>query len=109
MGIENISTGYKPEFALGALYHGFNAGSADNASQLSNLIQEQALQKARIADPMDLIQKFYEGNWQMLKHNLLIISLHKFIGQIGQMDTQDAAGTLAQGLLPFRQKLEKLN
>lgn len=104
MGIENISTGYKPEFALGALYHGFNAGSADNASQLSNLIQEQALQKARIADPMDLIQKFYEAKLADAKTQSTDYIPAQIRGQIGQMNTQDAAGTLAQGLLQFRQK-----
>lgn len=104
MGIENIATGYKPEFALGALYHGFNAGSADNASQLSNLIQEQALQKSRIGDPMDLIQKFYESQLANAKSQSPDYIPAQIRGQIGQMNSQDAAGTLAQGLLPFKQQ-----
>lgn len=61
MAIENIATGYKPQFALGALYHGFNAGSQDNASQLANLIQEQALQKSIETDPYDVLRSQYEG------------------------------------------------
>jgi len=104
MGIENIATGYKPEFALGALYHGFNAGSADNASQLSNLIQEQALQKSRIGDPLDLIQKFYDAQLANAKSQSPDYIPAQLRGQIGQMNSQEAAGTLAQGLLPFKQR-----
>ena len=107
MGIENIATGYKPEFALGALYHGFNAGSADNASQLSNLIQEQALQKSRIGDPLDLIQKFYEAQLANAKSQSPDYIPMQLSGQIGQMQTQEATGKTAQALQPFKQKAEQ--
>lgn len=107
MGIENIATGYKPEFALGALYHGFNAGSADNASQLANLVQEQALQKSRIGDPLDLIQKFYEAQLANAKSQSPDYIPMQLSGQIGQMQTQEAAGKTAQALQPFKQKAEQ--
>ena len=107
MGIENIATGYKPEFALGALYHGFNAGSADNASQLANLIQEQALQKSRIGDPLDLIKQFYEAQLANAKSQSPDYIPMQLSGQIGQMQTQEAAGKTAQALQPFKQKAEQ--
>ena len=89
MGIENIATGYKPEFALGALYHGFNAGSADNASQLSNLNQEQALQKSRIGDPLDLIKKQYEAmvaNAQMNNPKYIPAQMQGDMGKFASSD-----------------------
>ena len=98
MAYQEISTGYKPEFALGALYHGFNAGSADNASQLSNLIQEQALQKSRIGDPLDLIQKFYDSQLANAKMNSPDYIPAQLRGQIGQMNLQDVAGRKAVNL-----------
>lgn len=94
MGIENIATGYKPEFALGALYHGFNAGSADNASQLSNLIQEQALQKSRIGDPLDLIKKQYEAmvaNAQMQNPDYIPAQMQ---GDMGRFASSAARGKI---------------
>lgn len=94
MGIENIATGYKPEFALGALYHGFNAGSADNASQLSNLIQEQALQKSRIGDPLDLIKKQYEAmvaNAQMQNPDYIPAQIK---GEMGRFASSAAKGKI---------------
>lgn len=106
MAIENISTGYKPEFALGALYHGFNAGSQDNASQLANLIQEQALQKSRVEDPYEVLKTQYEGLLANAKSNSPSYIPWMLQGTEGQMKSQDAAGQLAQGLLPFKQKAE---
>ena len=62
MGIENISTGYKPEFALGALYHGFNAANADEASQLELIKNYLANQKAQ----MELPTAALEGSRSLL-------------------------------------------
>jgi hypothetical protein len=107
MGIENISTGYKPEFSLGALYHGFNAGSQDNASQLANLIQEQALQKSRVEDPYEVLKTQYEGLLANAKSNSPSYIPWMMQGTEGQMKSQDAAGQLAQSLLPFKQRAEE--
>jgi len=118
MGIENIATGYKPEFALGALYHGFNAGSADNASQLSNLIQEQALQKSRIGDPLDLIKKQYEAmvaNAQMNNPNYIPAQMQGDMGKFassaakGKIDSSSVDEQIKALLAELAQKTGKSN
>jgi len=118
MGIENIATGYKPEFALGALYHGFNAGSADNASQLSNLIQEQALQKSRIGDPLDLIKKQYEAmvaNAQMNSPKYIPAQMQGDMGKFassaakGKIDSSSVDEQIKALLAELAQKTGKSN
>lgn len=118
MGIENIATGYKPEFALGALYHGFNAGSADNASQLSNLIQEQALQKSRIGDPLDLIKKQYEAmvaNAQMNNPDYIPAQMQGDMGRFassaakGKIDSSSVDEQIKALLAELAQKTGKSN
>jgi len=118
MGIENIATGYKPEFALGALYHGFNAGSADNASQLSNLIQEQALQKSRIGDPLDLIKKQYEAmvaNAQMQNPDYIPAQMQGDMGKFassaakGKIDSSSVDDQIKALLAELAQKTGKSN
>ena len=118
MGIENIATGYKPEFALGALYHGFNAGSADNASQLSNLIQEQALQKSRIGDPLDLIKKQYEAmvaNAQMNNPDYIPAHMQGDMGRFassaakGKIDSSSVDEQIKALLAELAQKTGKSN
>lgn len=96
MAYQDISTGYKPEFALGALYQGYNAGNADNASQLANLANEQALQKARITDPYDALKSVYEGQLANAKSQDPNYIPWQLKGQMGQMMSQDAAGRMKQ-------------
>lgn len=107
MSIPMIETGYKPQFSLGALYQGFNAGSADNAAQLANLAKEWELQKSRAEDPYKVLSSMYQGELDNAKMQSPDYIPWQMTGQIGQMKSQDAAGQLAQGLLPFKQKAEE--
>ena len=90
MGIENISTGYKPEFALGALYHGFNAANADEASQLELIKNYLANQKAQ----MELPTAALEGSRSLLMGTPENVTAYAQ-GQLGTFADQAAKGKLA--------------
>ena len=90
MAIENISTGYKPEFTLGALYHGFNAANADEASQLELLKQYLANQKAQ----MELPTAALEGSRALLMGTPENVDAYAK-GQLGTFADQAAKGKLA--------------
>jgi len=98
MSIPMIETGYKPQFSLGALYQGFNAGSADNAAQLANLAKEWELQKSRAEDPYKVLSSMYQGNLDNAKMQDPNYIPWQLAGQVGQMQTQEAAGRKAQAL-----------
>jgi len=97
MAIEQISTGYKPEFALGALYHGFNAGNADNASRLANLQAEWELQKSQAEDPYKVMEAILAGNRANAMNTPDMLDWHTR-GYKGQMQSQDASGRMAHAL-----------
>lgn len=54
MALPEISTGYKPEFGLGALYQGFNAGNADQSAQEEIIKQFLANQRSQQMNPLDV-------------------------------------------------------
>jgi len=54
MAYQEISTGYKPEFTLGGLYHGFNAANAEDLSQEELLKQYLANQREQQMQPLDI-------------------------------------------------------
>lgn len=95
MAYQEISTGYKPEFALGALYQGYNAGNAMNASELANLKAEEELQYDRLNNPLRLIKENYEAANAQGKLDDPNYLPWQRAGQIGQMQTQYAAGKKA--------------
>jgi len=98
MGLEQISTGYKPEFALGALYQGYNAGNADNAAQLQNLADEEKLQRSRLEDPYKVLEAMLAGNRANAMNTPEMLDLYTK-GYGGQMNSQIAAGKKAMGLV----------
>lgn len=53
MAISQIETGYKPEFALGAMYQGENAANADMNNKLEFIKQYLANQHAQVQNPLD--------------------------------------------------------
>jgi len=105
MAIENIATGYNPQFALGALYHGFNAGSQDNANQLANLAKEWELQKSQAEDPYKVLEAMLAGNRANAMNTPEMLNLYTG-GYGGQMESQIAAGKTAKALQPFKQAAE---
>lgn len=98
MAIEQISTGYRPEFALGALYHGYNAGNADNAAQLANLTSQWDLQRKQAQDPLNTISKEYDAKLANAKMQSPGYIPWMLQGYIGQMKSQDAAGRMKQAI-----------
>ena len=106
MPIPMIETGYKPEFALGALYQGMNAANADEMAQqeiidrvLSNFKRQQdapldyTIKQADAVDAQTRMLPTYQDA--------------KLRGYIGQNDSQEASGRVAQALAPFRISAEK--
>lgn len=93
MSIPMIETGYKPQFSLGALYQGFNAGSADNSAQLANLAKEWELQKSRAEDPYKVLSSMYQGELDNARNNPNSIGW-KVAGETGDSMSKHAKGRI---------------
>ena len=104
--MQNISTGYTPEFGLGALYQGFNAANADQSNELELIKQFLANQHAQVQNPLDE---------QTTQQNLLINAFktdpryqNGMLDQTeGQGNTMLASGQTAKALQPFVEKSGK--
>lgn len=117
MAFNQIETGYKPEFALGALYQGQNAANAEAMNQEELIRQFLANQQSMQTNPIDVERKQLELDPTRYKSALARFKqdpINGYIpaqiqGQIGQMNTQAAAGTMAKALQPFvqRQKMSE--
>lgn len=66
MAFPQIETGYKPEFGLGALYQGFNAGNADSMAQEEILKSFLANQREEQMQPLDVQGKVFANMQQDL-------------------------------------------
>lgn len=92
-----ISTGYIPEFALGALYQGMNASNANAQSQEDVLRAFLANQREQNTQPLDQIIKTWDATkaqGQLNDPDYLSALLE---GYKGQMNSQIAAGKKAMG------------
>ena len=90
-----ISTGYIPEFALGALYQGMNASNANAQSQEDVLRAFLANQREQNTQPLDQIIKTWDATkaqGQLNDPDYLSALLE---GYKGQMNSQIAAGRKA--------------
>lgn len=104
MGIENISTGYKPEFALGALYHGFNAGNADEASQLELIKNYLANTKTMAEMPLDIEKQ------QLANQGAVFDNMRKSLegNQAQEMNTPERIGMFGQAKQAgYQQEIDK--
>lgn len=105
-GLPEISTGYKPEFGLGALYQGFNAGNADQMAQEDLIKQFLANQRSLQMNPLEAAQA-----QQTLDSGQYKISPEYQTGMrdmiSGQGMSNLAAGQTAAGLQPFKQRSEE--
>lgn len=106
MALPEINTGYRPEFGLGALYQGFNAGNASTGAELELIKQFLANQRSQEMNPLEADRKRQEISMDQYKTDPNYQNNMQRIQQ-GQADSQTAAGELAQGLLPFRQAKEQ--
>lgn len=98
MALPEISTGYKPEFGLGALYQGFNAGNADMSAQEELLKQFLANQREQQMQPLDVNIRQTESDRATVGRGQDMLDAYRR-GYIGQNNSQDAAGQKALGTL----------
>jgi disulfide oxidoreductase YuzD len=103
MAFQQIDTGYKPEFGLGALYQGFNAGNADQSAELEIIKQFLANQHSQVQNPLDeqttaqnLLANHYKTDprYQTGMTNMIE----------GQGYSNLAAGQTASTLQPFKEQ-----
>lgn len=97
--LPQIETGYKPEFGLGALYQGFNAANADQMSEQDILKAFLANQREQQQQPLDMLIKQWDAAHSQDKLNSPDYRNATLQGYIGQMNSQSAAGNLAQQTL----------
>lgn len=92
-----ISTGYKPNYALGALYQGFNAADADEASLQSIMHQYLQNQREQQQEPLDRLIKMWQAKESLGKIQDPEYLKSMLEGYKGQMNTQIAHGKEAMG------------
>lgn len=90
-----ISTGYIPEFALGALYQGMNASNANAQSQEDVLRAFLANQREQNTQPLDQIIKTWDATKAQGQLNDPEYLPALLEGYKGQMNSQIAAGRKA--------------
>lgn len=90
-----ISTGYTPQFALGALYQGFNAANADSLGEEELLKAFLANQREQQSQPLDQAIKTWEAAHAQDKLSNPEYRQKMLEGYIGQMNSQIAAGKKA--------------
>lgn len=112
--MQNIETGYKPEFGLGAWFAGENAANTEAANEEDLIKSFLANQRERQMQPIDvekaqlgLDPARYESQLAQAKSRNPNYIQEQLRGQIGQMQTQAAAGEKAKTLLPFAIKAEQ--
>ena len=109
--MQNIQTGYTPEFSLGAFFAGENAANTEAANEEELIKSFLANQRERQMQPIDvekaqlgLDPARYESQLAQAKSRNPNYIQEQLRGQIGQMQTQAAAGEKAKTLLPFDQQ-----
>lgn len=91
-----ISTGYKPNYALGALYQGFNAADADESSLQSIMHQFLQNQREQQQEPLDRLIKMWQARESLGKLQDPEYLKSMLEGYKGQMNSQVAAGRKAK-------------
>lgn len=112
--MQNIQTSYTPEFGLGAFFAGENAANTEAANQEELIKQFLDNQRERSMQPLDvekaqlgLDPARYDAQLARAKMGDANYIPAQLAGQIGQMQSQEAAGKTAAGLQPFKQKAEQ--
>jgi hypothetical protein len=108
MAFQNMpDLGYKDDGPLGAFFAGIQGGNANTASQLANAAAYEKLQQDQYDNPLESIKKLYEAQLANAKSTSPDYIPAQLRGQIGQTDSQAAAGDLAKGLLPFKMSAQQ--
>lgn len=92
-----ISTGYIPQFGLGALYQGFNAANADRLNEEEVLKAFLQNQKEQAEAPLNQIIKTWEAKQAQGKIDDPEYLSKVLEGYKGQMNSQIAAGRKGMG------------
>lgn len=108
MAINQIDTGYKPEFALGAAFAGENAANVAMSNQLEMIKQYLANQKSQQLDPIEIAQAQQTLDSGAYKTRPEYQDAMTDM-MVGQGMSNMAAGQTAKGLQPFRQQTEQLD
>ena len=95
MAIQQMETGYKPEFGLGALYSGWNAGNTMRSNEEELLRQILANKQKEQEMPYDLAVKRLAGN-EADTMNTPESIMQKIQGILGLAKQQQAQGQTAQ-------------
>lgn len=95
MAIQQMETGYKPEFGLGALYSGWNAGNTMRSNEEELLRQILANKQKEQEMPYDLAVKRLAGN-EADTMNTPESIMQKIQGILGLAKLQQAQGQTAQ-------------
>ena len=110
----NIETGYKPEFALGALYQGQNAANAQSQNEEELIRMFLANQHSIQNDPIledrnraDLVSARYGAKRDQAKMDDPQFIPQLLAGEKGQWQSTEASGAKAKALLPFEMALAK--
>jgi hypothetical protein len=102
-----ISTGYKPEYGLGAVYQGINAADSEALNQEEIIKAYLANQREQQMQPLDVQTKQWDAASAQDKLNNPQYRKMALDGFIGQMQSQAAAGETAQLLAPFKRQTEQ--
>lgn len=119
--MQQINTGYTPEFGLGAYFSGENAAdieASNRAEQIRSLLDQmkaqQTYKQTELTNPLEIMRmknandiSAYDAAYAQKKLNDPNYMDANIQGQIGQMQTQAAAGKTATALQPFKQKAEQ--
>ena len=93
--LPQIDTGYKPEFALGALYHGMNAANTQQSAEMELIKQFLANNREEQMQPMEVGMKGFDFAKQQALHNNPNY-LPQFVkGQIGDSVVKEMQGNEA--------------
>ena len=93
--IPQIQTGYQPEFALGALYHGMNAANTQQSAEMELIKQFLANNREEQMQPMEVGMKGFDFAKQHALHENPNY-LPQFVrGQIGEQVQKEMAGNEA--------------
>ena len=94
MAINQIETGYKPEFGLGAMWAGENAANAEMANQLDFIKQFLANQREQQMQPLDVGVRQWEAAAAQDKMNDPLFRQMVLKGGIGKNQSDAAKGQL---------------
>jgi hypothetical protein len=97
MAINQIETGYKPEFGLGAMWAGENAANAEMANQLDFIKQFLANQREQQMQPLDVNIRGMESDRATQARSPDMLQAYKDM-YLAQRDTTKAAGDKAREL-----------